>query len=96
MQLLNIDIISCGHYTADFSGLIPFEEKKVRISGISETLTIRTVEPGQYEIVGSPKSLFLAQAIQEAQVPVIIVDHLKIDELEALETPSNGKLPIIE
>ena len=96
MQLLDIDIISRGRYTSDFNGLTPLEEKKASISGISEALTIRTVEPGQYEIVGSPKSWFLAQAIQEAQVPVIIVDHLKIDELETLKTPSTEKLPIIE
>jgi ParB-like chromosome segregation protein Spo0J len=96
MQLLDIDTISRGRYTSDFSGLTPLEEKQARLSGISEALKIRTIEPGQYEIVGSPKSWFLAQAIQEAQVPVIIVDHLKIDELEILRTPISEKLPVIE
>jgi ParB family chromosome partitioning protein len=96
MQLLDIDTISRGRYTSDFSGLTPLEEKQARLSGISEALTIRTMELGQYEIVGNPKSWFLAQAIQEAQVPVIIVDHLKIDELEILKTPITEKLPIIE
>ena len=96
MQLLDIDTISRGRYTLEFSGLTPLEEKQTRLSGISEALTIRTSEPGQYEIVGSPKSWFLAQAIQEAQVPVIIVDHLKIDELEILKKPISEKLPIIE
>ena len=96
MQLLDIDMISRGRYTTDFSGLTPLEEKQARLSGISEALKIRTIEPGQYEIVGSPKSWFLAQAIQEAQVPVIIVDHLKIDELEILKAPITEKLPVIE
>jgi len=96
MQLLDIDTISRGRYTSDFSGLTPLEEKQARLSGISEALTLRTIEPGQYEIVGNPKSWFLAQTIQEAQVPVIIVDHLKIDELEILNTPITEKLPIIE
>ncbi|MCK4704075.1 MAG: hypothetical protein KAT90_01225 [Gammaproteobacteria bacterium] len=96
MQLLDIDTISRGRYTSDFSGLTPLEEKQACLSGISEALTLRTIEPGQYEIVGNPKSWFLAQAIQEAQVPVIIVDHLKIDELEILKTPITEKLPIIE
>ena len=96
MQLLDIDMISRGRYTSDFSGLTPIEEKQARLSGISEALKIRTIEPGQYEIVGSPKSWFLAQAIQEAQVPVIIVDHLKIDELETLKAPISEKLPVIE
>ena len=91
MQLLDIDTISRGRYTTDFSGLPPLEEKQARLSGISEALTIRTIEPGQYEIVGNPKSWFLAQVIQEAQVPVIIVDHLKIDELEILKKCSNDK-----
>lgn len=95
MQLLDIDIISRGRYTSDFSGLTPLEEKQARLSGIAEALTIRTIEPGLYEIVGSPKPWFLAQAIQEAQVPVIIVDHLKVDELEILKTPVTEKLPII-
>ena len=96
MQLLDIDTISRGRYTADFSGLAPLEEKQARLSGISEALTLRTIEPGQYEIVGNPKPWFIARAIQEAQVPVIIVDHLKIDELEILKTPITEKLPIIE
>jgi len=96
MQLLDIDTISRGRYTSDFSGLTSLEEKQARLSGISEALTLRTIEPGQYEIVGSPKSWFLAQAIQEAQVPAIIVDHLKVDELEILKTPITEKLPIIE
>lgn len=96
MQLLDIDTISRGRYTTDFSGLTPLEEKQARLSGISEVLTIRTIESGQYEIVGNPKSWFLAQAIQEAQVPAIIVDHLKTDELEILKTPVTEKLPIIE
>jgi len=96
MQLLDIDTISRGRYTSDFSGLTHLEEKQARLSGISEALTIRTIGSGQYEIVGNPKSWFLAQAIQEAQAPVIIVDHLKIDELEILKTPITEKLPIIE
>lgn len=96
MQLLDIDTISRGRYTTDFSGLTPLEEKQARLSGISEALTIRTIEPGQYEVVGSPKSWFLAQTIQESQVPVIIVDHLKIDELETLITSISEKLPIIK
>lgn len=96
MQLLDIDTISQGLYTIGFTGLTPLEVKQVRLSGISEALTIRTIGPGQYEIVGNPKSWFLAQAIQEAQVPVIIVDHLKTDELETLKKPGTEKLPIIE
>lgn len=96
MQLLDIDTISRGRYTTDFSGLTPLEEKQARLSGISEALTIRTIEPGQYEIVGNPKSWFLAQVIQEAQVPVIIVDHLKIDELEILKKSITDNLPVIE
>ena len=96
MQLLDIDTISRGCYTSEFSGLTPLEEKQARLSGIAEALTIRTSEPGQYEIVGNPKAWFLAQAIQEAQVPVIIVDHLKIDELEILTKSISEKLPIIE
>jgi len=96
MQLLDIDMISRGRYTSDFSGLTPLEEKQARLSGISEALKIRTIESGHYEVVGSPRSWFLAQAIQEAQVPVIIVDHLKIDELEILRTPISEKLAIIE
>ena len=96
MQLLDIDTISRGRYTTDFSGLTPLEEKQARLSGISEALTIRTIEPGQYEIVGNPKSWFLAQVIQEAQVPVIIVDHLKIDELEILKKSITNNLPVIE
>lgn len=96
MQLLDIDTISQGLYTIGFTGLTPLEVKQVRLSGISEALTIRTIGPGQYEIVGNPRSWFLAQAIQEAQVPVIIVDHLKTDELETLKKPGAEKLPIIE
>ena len=96
MQLLDIDTISRGRYTAEFSGLSPLEEKQARLSGISEALTIRTIEHGQYEIVGNPKSWFLAQAIQEAQVPVIIVDHLNRDELETLTKSITEKLSIIE
>ncbi len=96
MQLLDIDMISRGHYSSDFSGLTPHEEKQARLSGITEALTVRTIDHDQYEIVGNPKPWFLAQAIQEAQVPVIIVDHLKIDELEILQTSITEKLPIIE
>lgn len=96
MQLLDIDTISQGRYTTDFKALTPLEVKQARLSGISEALTIRTIERGQYEIVGNPKSWFLAQAIQEEKVPVIIVDHLRVDELEILRTPIFGKLPIIK
>jgi len=96
MKLLDIDVISRGRYTSDFSGFTPLEEKQARLSGITVALTIHIIEHGQYEIVGNPKSWFLAQAIQEARVPVIIVDHLKIDELEILKTPITEKLPIIE
>ena len=96
MQLLDIDTISQGRFTANFKGLTPLEVKQARLSGISEVLTIRTIESGHYEIVGSPKSWFLAQALQEAQALTIIVDHLKIDELEILKTPTTEKLPVIE
>jgi len=96
MELLDIDTIRRGRYTSDFSGLTSLEEQQARLSGISEALTLRTMESGRYEIVGNPKSWFLAQAIQEAQVPVIIVDHLRIDELEILKTSITEKLPIIE
>ena len=96
MKLLDIDTISRGRYTTDFSGLTPIEEQQACLSGISEALKIRTIEPGHYEIVGNPKSWFLAQAIQEAQVPVINVDHLKIDELETLKKPITEKLAVIE
>lgn len=96
VQLLDIDTISRGRYTTDFNGTTVLEEQQARLSGLSEALTIRTSEPGQYEIVGDPKSWFLAQTIQEAQVPVIIVDHLKFDELEILKKSVTEKLPIIE
>lgn len=96
MQLLDIDTISRGSYTADFSGLTPIEEKQARLSGVTEALAIRTIEPGRFEIVGNPKSWFLAQAIQVAQVPVIVVDHLNVKELETLKKPINEKLPLIE
>ena len=46
--------------------------------------------------MGSPKPWFLAQAIQEAQVPVIVVDHLNLDELETLKRPVTEKLSVIE
>ena len=96
MQLLDIDTINQGRYTSDFSGFTPLEEKQARLSGILEALTLRTIEPGQYEIVGNPKSWFLAQRIQEAQVSAIIVDHLKIDELEILKKSVTEKLAIVE
>ena len=64
MKLLDIDTICRGSYTADFIGLSQLEEEQARLSGISEALTIRTITPGQYEIVGNPKIWFLAQAIQ--------------------------------
>ncbi len=96
MQLLDIDTISRGSYTSDFSGFTPTEEKQARLSGITEVVAIRTIKPGRFEIVGNPKSWFLAQAIQVAQVPVIIVDHLKVNELETLKKPIVEKLPVIE
>lgn len=96
MQLLDIDTISQGLYTANFSGFTPIEEKQARLSGITETLTIRTITPGRFEIVGSPKPWLLAQAIQVTQVQVIIVDHLKVTELETLKKPITEKLPVIE
>ena len=96
MQLLDIDMISMGSYTADCSGITSIEEDQARLSGIAEALAIRTIEPGRFEIVGNPKSWFLAQAIQAAQVPVIVVDHLNVKELETLKKPINKKPSLIE
>ena len=96
MQLLDIDTITCGCYTTDFNGLTHLEKEQVRLSGISEALTIRTIQSGQYEIVGNPKSWYLAQFMQIAQVPVLFVDHLKTDELDTIKKSITQKVEIID
>lgn len=46
MQLLDIDTITRRSDTTGYSGLTLLEETQARFSGISETLTLRTIEPG--------------------------------------------------
>lgn len=96
MQMLDIDIISKGIYTWPFEGVTEREKHHALLSGISEAVKVRTVSPGQYEIVGDPKAWYLAQAIQIHQIPIIEVDHLNEDELLDLTQSATEKLDVIE
>jgi len=96
MESLDIDLISQGPYTNEDSHFTSSEESQARSFGLSVAVKVRTHMPGQYEIVGSPKSWYLAQAIQEPQVPIIKVDHLSQHDLQDLKKPGSDKLSIIE
>ncbi|KPK49499.1 MAG: hypothetical protein AMS22_13605, partial [Thiotrichales bacterium SG8_50] len=96
MRLLDIDIIAKGPYTAAFHGLSPIEQQQARLSGIASAVHVRTRDAQQFEIIGDPKPWYLAQAIQQNQVPAINVDHLSDEELRTMARTEDDRVGVIE
>ncbi len=88
---VDIDLIHTGQWTERLlQSDIPEEAVvRARLYGLHEDVHLRSLphRPGHYEILGSPRTWLIAQLIQQPAVPVKLMDHLSLDEIEGYYEP---------